>query len=194
MDQGLKQRIIGASVLVAAAVIFLPMLLSGQDETVQVEVQVPPEPALDDRKIVTATPPQVPQPAPVAEIPPSTDSSTEVTPDLEAPDEITSTPPEVPSDPALEPAKPPATTEGGWVIQQASFSSAENAENFRSTLVEQGYNAYTRAVESSGKTIVRVYVGPLASREAAGKVRDELSRRHKDKGQIVAHDASTRSL
>lgn len=194
MDQGLKQRIIGASVLVVAAVIFLPMLLSGQDETVQVEVQVPPEPVLDDRQIVTATPPAVPQPEPVAEIPPSTDSASVSQPEPEPTAELPSDVPDKPSSPAPEPATPAATTEGGWVIQQASFSSADNAENFRTTLIEQGYNAYTRAAQSSGKTIVRVYVGPLASREAAGKVRDELSRRHKDKGQIVAQDANTRSL
>ena len=41
MDERLKQRIIGAVVLIVAAVVFLPMLLSGQDETVQVEVEVP---------------------------------------------------------------------------------------------------------------------------------------------------------
>ena len=46
MDEGLKQRIIGAVVLIIAAVVFLPMLLSGQDETVQVEVDVPEAPVL----------------------------------------------------------------------------------------------------------------------------------------------------
>ena len=155
---------------------------------------MPPEPVLDDRQIVTATPPAVPQPEPVAEIPPSTDSASVSQPEPEPTAELPSDVPDKPSSPAPEPATPAATTEGGWVIQQASFSSADNAENFRTTLIEQGYNAYTRAAQSSGKTIVRVYVGPLASREAAGKVRDELSRRHKDKGQIVAHDANTRSL
>ncbi len=70
MDQGLKQRIVGALVLVVAAVIFLPMLLSGQDETVQVEVDVPPAPVLAEDEIITATPQPLPVPQPVAEIPP----------------------------------------------------------------------------------------------------------------------------
>src|SRR5690554_2827553 len=69
MEQGLKQRIIGAVVLVIAAVIFLPMLLSEQDETVQVEVEVPAAPVMDDSDMLSALPPTLPEPAPVPEIP-----------------------------------------------------------------------------------------------------------------------------
>ena len=78
-------------------------------------------------------------------------------------------------------------------MQQGSFSSAANAESFRQTLAGQGYNAYTRVGQSAGKEIVRVYVGPLNSREAAVRVRDELERRHSSKGLVVAHDESTRA-
>ena len=46
MDDKLKQRLIGALVLIVAAVVFLPMLLSGQDETVRVEVEVPEAPVM----------------------------------------------------------------------------------------------------------------------------------------------------
>ena len=38
LDKGLKQRIVGALVLVALAVIFLPMLFSREDELRQVSV------------------------------------------------------------------------------------------------------------------------------------------------------------
>ena len=193
MDQGLKQRIIGASVLVVAAVIFLPMLLSGQDETVQVEVAVPPAPVLDKRDIVTATPQPLPVPQPVAEIPqPAAPQRSE----RSVPEPVVAESPPAATVPAPAPAPvaPQPVADGGWVIQQASFSSAANAENFRATLIKQGYNAYTRAAQSGGKPIVRVYVGPVASREAANQVRDELARRYDGKGQVVAHDGNTRAL
>lgn len=188
MDQGLKQRIVGALVLVVAAVVFLPMLLSGQDETVQVEVNVPPAPQLAEDELVAAIAQPLPVPEPVAEIPsPATAAP------LPEPVEIAPPEPVVPVPaPVVQPAVQPPVS-GGWVIQQASFSSEQNAESFRATLIKQGYNAYTRAGQSAGKPIVRVYVGPLASREAANQVRAELERRHKDKGQIVAYDENTRA-
>lgn len=193
MDEGLKQRIIGALVLVVAAVIFLPMLLSGQDETVQVEVEVPAMPVPSEGEIVAALPPTLPEPAVVPEIPPPAVED-DVPPAVVSAPVAPSASEPVTRPPAAEPApttSEPAPATGGWVIQLASFSSAENAESFRKTLADQGYNAYTRSAQSGGKTIVRVYVGPLASRDGATRVRDELERRHKSKGLVVAHDDST---
>lgn len=199
MESGLKQRIIGALVLVVAAVIFLPMLLSGQDETERVEVEVPAEPVMDDSEMVTAQPPTLPEPAPVPSIP---------GPDAEAPVVAPETVPEVavsePPAPVVtpEPVESPAETapapavtaaEGSWVVQQASFSSQSNAEGFRKTLADQGYNAYVRGAQVNGKDIVRVYVGPLATRDAATRIRDELERRHESKGMVVAYDDATRA-
>jgi|SRR5690606_2517319 len=205
MDEGLKQRIIGALVLVVAAVVFLPMLLSGQDETEQVEVTVPDAPLLDDREIAAVTPPPLPEPAPVPEMPqaigetPESPAETPL-PETAAIEPVTVVPePEAPvATPAPEPTpapaeQPAAAAAGGWVIQQASFSSDGNADSFRQTLAGQGYNAYTRSAQSGGKTIVRVYVGPLESREAAARVRDELQRRHQNKGLILAQDDSNRA-
>lgn len=209
MDEGLKQRIIGALVLVVAAVVFLPMLLSGQDETEQVEVTVPDASVLDDREMAAAAPPPLPEPAPVPDMPQaiveSQDSPAETPlPDTAAIEPVTVVPePEAPvAAPEPEPAPAPAPVEqpaaaatpaGGWVIQQASFSNDANADSFRQTLAGQGYNAYTRSAQSGGKTIVRVYVGPLESREAAARVRDELQRRHQNKGLILAQDDSNRA-
>src|SRR6218665_3610808 len=44
LDKAYKQRMVGALVLVALAVIFLPMLFSRQDEQRQVTVQAPAAP------------------------------------------------------------------------------------------------------------------------------------------------------
>ena len=48
MDKALKQRLVGASVLIALAVIVLPMLLSGRPEGGKQETQkieLPPQPS-----------------------------------------------------------------------------------------------------------------------------------------------------
>ena len=49
LDKGLKQRIVGALVLVALAVIFLPMLFSREDELRQVVVDAP---AMPDKPLI----------------------------------------------------------------------------------------------------------------------------------------------
>ena len=195
MDERLKQRIIGAVVLIVAAVVFLPMLLSGQDETVQVEVEVPEAPLLDREPIAPVEPAELPpaptvaampetlEPAPAPVEPVATPEPAPVIEPAPEPETVTAAPEPVP-----EPA-PPAT--GDWVIQLGSFSSAANAEGLSQTLRTQGYNAYTHAVTVQGNAITRVYVGPLASREAANRLRDELERKRGNKGLVVAYDASS---
>jgi len=195
MDERLKQRIIGAVVLIVAAVVFLPMLLSGQDETVQVEVEVPEAPLLDREPIAPVEPAELPpaptvaampetlEPAPAPAEPVATPEPAPVVEPAPEPETVTAAPESAP-----EPA-PPAT--GDWVIQLGSFSSAANAEGLSQTLRTQGYNAYTHAVTVQGNAITRVYVGPLASREAANRLRDELERKRGNKGLVVAYDASS---
>lgn len=195
MDERLKQRIIGAVVLIVAAVVFLPMLLSGQDETVQVEVEVPEAPLLDREPIAPVEPAELPpaptvaampetlEPAPAPVEPVATPEPAPVVEPAPEPETVTAAP-----EPTAEPA--PAAT-GDWVIQLGSFSSAANAEGLSQTLRTQGYNAYTHAVTVQGNAITRVYVGPLASREAANRLRDELERKRGNKGLVVAYDASS---
>jgi DedD protein len=204
MENGLKQRIIGALVLVVAAVVFLPMLLSGQDETVEVQVEVPAAPTMNDSELVAAPPPTLPEPAAVAEIPQPADQPSPVAPEPSTEIALVSPAPSVVEpEPEVAPQPTPSPSAGStapavaasdsWVIQQGSFSSQSNAERFRKVLADQGYNAYTRDGQAGGNTIVRVYVGPLSSREAAARIRDELERRHQSKGLVVAHDDATRA-
>ncbi|MEH6566073.1 MAG: SPOR domain-containing protein [Halopseudomonas sp.] len=202
MDEGLKQRIIGALVLIVAAVVFLPMLLSGQDETVEVVVDVPEQPLLDQQPIAPAQPVQLPQTPQVPEIP-----SEPVTADTPPPTEPGVQPvvpptteqevaeqqanPAVASEPEPAPATTPAVAAGDWVVQLGSFSTASNAQGLSETLRSQGYNAYTHSVTVQGSSITRVYVGPVASREAANRLRDELASKRGTKGLVVAYDAQS---
>ncbi|MBU2322774.1 MAG: SPOR domain-containing protein, partial [Gammaproteobacteria bacterium] len=62
LDNGLKQRFVGALVLVALAVIFLPMLLSREDELRRVVVDAPPVPQVPTMPEIEMQPALVPDP------------------------------------------------------------------------------------------------------------------------------------
>jgi cell division septation protein DedD len=65
MDKALKQRLVGASVLIILAVIVLPMLLSGRSDTLQQEsrqIELPPKPeelSVETRRFPVGIPNQV---------------------------------------------------------------------------------------------------------------------------------------
>ncbi|MFF7107031.1 SPOR domain-containing protein [Pseudomonas sichuanensis] len=67
LDKGMKQRMVGALVLVALAVIFLPMLFTREDEMRQVRVEAPQAPAMPSLPQVQVEPVQVPEPQPLPE-------------------------------------------------------------------------------------------------------------------------------
>lgn len=69
LDKGIKQRMVGALVLVALAVIFLPMLFTREDEMRQVRVEAPEAPAMPSLPQVQVEPVQVPEPQPLPEVP-----------------------------------------------------------------------------------------------------------------------------
>lgn len=64
VDKGLMQRIIGALVLVALAVVFVPMLFNREDPADQVEVEAPAMPATPAAPEVAVQPVEVPEPVP----------------------------------------------------------------------------------------------------------------------------------
>ena len=67
LDKAYKQRMVGALVLVALAVIFLPMLFSRQDELRQIEVDAPSAPEMPVMPQVKVEPVAVPEPQVIPE-------------------------------------------------------------------------------------------------------------------------------
>ncbi|WP_339494590.1 SPOR domain-containing protein [Pseudomonas sp. RA_105y_Pfl2_P56] len=205
LDKAYKQRMVGALVLVALAVIFLPMLFSRQDEQRQVTVDAPAAPQAPAVTPVQLEPVAVPEPqdlpqepvpsdeevaeqsAPSAPISPAPVASVPVAKPTPAP---VAKPIPAPSQPiAAAPTKPDTTQSRvdanglsvSWSVQLASLSSRANAESLQKTLRSQGYNAYIRSAD--GKN--RVFVGPLIERAEADRLRDLLSRQQNLKGFVV---------
>ncbi|PTT95464.1 cell division protein, partial [Pseudomonas sp. HMWF031] len=183
LDKAYKQRMVGALVLVALAVIFLPMLFSRQDEQRQVTVEAPAAPQAPAMPQVQVEPVVVPEPQALPQEPVPSDD--EIAQDEEpaapvapkasavpAPTVKAVTPPPAPAaKPVTAPAQPiaaapgkPDTTQSrvdanglsvSWSVQLASLANRESAEKLQKTLRSQGYNAYIRS--SDGKN--RVFVG-----------------------------------
>ena len=207
LDKAYKQRMVGALVLVALAVIFLPMLFSRQDEQRQVTVEAPSTPQAPSVPQVQVDPVVVPEPQALPEEPvPSDDEIAQpvvpakpiapaapVAPAAKpvAPvPALAAKPSAAPSQPiSAAPGKPDTTQSRvdanglsvSWSVQLASLSSRESAESLQKDLRSQGYNAYIRTAD--GKN--RVFVGPLIERAEADRLRDLLGRQKNLKGFVV---------
>lgn len=194
LDKGLKQRMVGALVLVALAVIFLPMLLSREDEMAQVVVdapampQAPVVPEIVVQPVEVVEPEALPEPLPVEpEAPMVAEASAQPAEQKPAVAAEPAKPDAIKVEPvATAPAKSASRLDANslpisWSVQLASLSSRSGAETLQKTLRSQGYNAYIRTFEGMN----RVFVGPLIERAEAERLRDQLNRQHKLSGFVV---------
>ncbi|MEK0362841.1 SPOR domain-containing protein [Pseudomonas sp. CBC3] len=195
VDKGLLQRIVGALVLLALAVIFVPMLFNREDAGRQIVVDAPEMPEAPAAPVIEAQPVEVPEPEvepfpeefeiieenaasqPATPINPAP-TPVESAPAPAAPESATAeTPPTAPEEKRLDTANLPIS----WSVQLASLSSRENADKLQKTLRSQGYNAYIRTADGMN----RVFVGPLVERAEANRLRDQLQRQQKLNGFVV---------
>ncbi|MCI0910909.1 SPOR domain-containing protein [Pseudomonas putida] len=209
LDKGMKQRMVGALVLVALAVIFLPMLFTREDEMRQVRVEAPQAPAMPSLPEVKVEPVAVPEPQPLPQEPqqapvvvnessaPVATPSQPITPSPQTQAQVQPKPqaPEPAAKPQAQAAATPAPAASAsaaskidanglpvsWSIQLASLSNRAGAESLQKTLRSQGYNAYIRSAGGMN----RVYVGPLIERAEAERLRDAINRQQKLKGFVV---------
>ena len=170
LDKDLKQRMVGALVLVALAVIFLPMLFSRPDDVRQVVVDAPSMPQTPAMTPVELEPVIVPQAEPLPERIPE---PLEPSPGREAVDTSAANAPEA----RLDANNLPVT----WSVQLASLASRSSAEVLQQKLRSKGYNAYIRSFD--GKN--RVLVGPVVERSEADRLRDQLGRQQNLNGFVV---------
>lgn len=146
MEEGLKRRLIGAAVLAALAVIFVPMLFE--------------EP-----------PPQAPQLPPLPAPPPPVDFASEMLREevpAVVPPAVEPAPVDAPAAVETPAAAEPRTGLTAWVVQAASLSSRENADKLVARLrAEQLPTPDPELVDIKGKRYYRVRVGPVIERAEA---------------------------
>ncbi|SDA85687.1 DedD protein [Pseudomonas sp. NFACC15-1] len=213
LDKAYKQRMVGALVLVALAVIFLPMLFSRQDEQRQVTVDAPAAPQAPSVPPVQVDPVAVPEPQALPQEPvpsdeelagqpaaPSTPiASVPATPAPAAPSKPAVAPVPVPAAPAIKPApsqpitaapaKPDTTqsrvdANGLSVSWSVQLASLTSRESAENLQKTLRSQGYNAYIRSAdGKN--RVFVGPLIERAEADRLRDLLSRQQNLKGFVV---------
>jgi DedD protein len=192
---GLKQRIIGALVLVSLAVIFVPMVFDEpHSERTSTSINIPEEPPFPE---VAAPESDIAPPPPYQQDDAaSADSGSRDYRILEsdgpavqsAPDTRTNTAPEVaepakaepaPSASLPEKAEPTSaeftrSLEGAWVVQLGSFGNGDNARRLRDKVREKGYNSHLQEVVRGDATLTRVFSGPFAEKAEAESAKLEL--------------------
>jgi len=195
MDPALRQRLLGAAVLVALAIIFVPMFLGNAPPKPDSAIQNLDIPPLPERKFETRTLPVEPPASaapPIAAPAKSSDSlptvDTKAPPTFEAPEPDKKTPVSAAAPPAkaATDAKPataapagtkppvaetPAAPGGRLSSTLGSYAGKAHADALVAKVTKLGFVAYSEPTEYQGKSAQRVRAGPFADRAAAESAR-----------------------
>ncbi len=189
METTLKQRLIGAAVIIALAVIFVPMILdgSGQRESVAINIDVPPEPKFTFES-------ESPDPKQLDELPvleksigsdsiqtsvdEKVESKTQSVPDkVSSPKIVEATANHIKVNPSLN----------AWAVQVAAFGEKDKALVLKEKLLASNYSAFTEKSANGSKVLYRVKVGPELKRENAEKLRDKIEKEYGLTGSFVTN-------
>lgn len=203
----MKQRIVGALVLLALGVLFVPVLFEPESRrALDKTSQIPPAPDIEpmavtepvrDRAVAQARPAEQ-QYRELEDLPVSRPAETAraavVTPTAAAPKPATAAPaPKAPAEPLVarepEPDRQVLGENGmptAWMVQVASFGTEDRANVLRDQLLSQGHSAFTRTFEANGSKVTRVYVGPKLSRDKALEIKANLDKSLKINTLVVS--------
>ena len=208
MDQGLKERLVGAAVLVLLAAWLVPWVLDGPEGGAEAPVsslQLPsaeepmpmrtqtlklgdaPEPTVEPATAPSVTPPAE-HVAATPEPPKPEPESHDDEPKLEAESTL------VAANVKAEPPKPAAASTappkqeavaGDWTVQLGSFEEEANARRLAQRVGTFGYKAEVSSSKNGARTLYRVRVGPQATKAAADAAASAL-RAHGVEARVVA--------
>ena len=182
MDPALKQRLVGAGVLVALAVIFLPMLVQGpapDSGVADVPLAVPeaPEGGFETRDLPLVGPGATPEGGALGMETGGVEPAVQPAQALPQPEvQPSGQPPEsgpLPSDNAE--MYPAATAGGDYAVSFGSFSTIAAANAAVASLRASQLPGYREAAQVDGKTVYRVRIGPFTSRADAEAARQRAA-------------------
>ena len=198
MDRRVKERLVGASILVVLIVLIVPELLSGPAPPVPATSRLPvrlPASAPEPRNVIVdlgngkaqATPPAsdsiadtaASAPSPAATAPAMAPARAAAASPAESSTGGPATAPaaleNAPAHPtSLATAGKPAKSGHTWAVQLGSFASRENADKLAHQLKAQGFAVYVSPSGSGASSRYRVRVGPVADRGAATQTAAKL--------------------
>ncbi len=191
MEVHVRERLVGALVLVAIVVLLVPAILTGRGSATS---EPPAQPTRrQELPVGDAVPEQEEQvlvPEPLADTPapgnPANSAisaapdreSREVAPAAAAPKPVAPAPAATrPSDRAAEAPPPAAVSQSpAWAVQLGAFSSREKAERLVANLRKRRYSAFLLEYRASGQVLYRVRVGPEQDRARAEEIAARLAK------------------
>jgi len=180
MNQALKQRLVGAVVLVALGVIFLPSLFNGgRPEQAELLKEMPPAPevaVLEFQEPVRGESFVQEEPRDVTQLyalePKTSQGEKQV---VEKP----------PQQPKLDSKGLP----DAWVLQVASLADTQKADELKKALQAKSYKAFTRTITRDNKKIVRVMIGPEMDANKLATIKKAVDRDFKVKSIVVKFES-----
>jgi DedD protein len=187
MERRVKERLIGASILVVLVVLVVPELLSGPKVPTPASAPLLPKPsvgepppvrnvtvdlatskpAITESDVASAPPQEAPSaaPNPVSAAPAASPPGSVSAP-LSAPAAGPKYPIPMPQKAAVETPVPSPTSMGDWSVQLGSFANRGNADNLVKELKARGFAAFDSPTGSGKAQRFRVRVGPYGDRAA----------------------------
>ncbi len=201
MRESVKHRLIGAAVLAAIAVLFLPSFFKDRQQyQVDTDSRIPGRPAITTVDFNEPVQPEGIEAAPAPEtmFVPDAENAQAIgapVPDLVGDEQGTSAVNDISSQQAtsamassMNAAQPeqapelPLNAQGlpdAWVIQVASLSSQAGANKLRDQLQGEGHKAYVRSVPGAKGPIYRVFIGPRQDKAQLQAIKAQLDKRLK---------------
>jgi DedD protein len=203
LNEVLKQRLVGALILIALGVVFWPIIfVEPGDVTASGVREVPVRPGVNTQPIAAPDKKDLREAAELesrkeqqrredqlAEARAADEAQAKAKSKSKAKAEKVNTAPTpapeaVPAPKVAErktrtqaPQKPALDSEGvpiAWILQVASVSDAGKADALRASLLKLGHKAYTKKVYRSDKVLLRVYIGPKFERAKLDKIKPEI--------------------
>lgn len=167
MKERMKRRLVGAAVLSALAVIFLPELLDNS-KYYTANITIPPIPAQSLVAEAAFTQELLPEADNQALLPSTTTTTTDKVPITEESNNS--------SDQAQNQV---AVDNTAWIVHVASFIYETNAKKLQDKLRKQGFTAFLTDGETNGKAVKVVNVGPELDRTRAENIADKIKKTFK---------------
>jgi len=167
----IRRRLVGTTVLLSLAVIFVPMLLDSRVADERLGVVIPARADLDFDAGLAARAAQ-PLAAPAAADLPSVAASD------------------------IDPNSLPATAAGNasstapaelrsWVVQVGSYARSDNADGVAARLRKAGFDTVVDRVDLDGQALYRVQVGPETDPDRARQVQARIQNRLQLDGTVL---------
>jgi DedD protein len=181
MDDSVKKRILGASIMVISAVVLLPLFLTGEGYRERhLESHIPTAPPIADAIDVTPQTKLLPD---TSEYPAAQVATELAVSELKVSEQVVvMVKPKPNQEISLQEKRPVISVDNNrplldeqnvpvaWTLQLASFSDESNARALRKQLIGAGHKVYTR----KNADLYKVYVGPDMRRDRLEKLKETL--------------------